>query len=250
MKANYQQQNRPSRLIQAKRSQPVIQKMAWVITRELNLGLSGSISNTEYSSSRAPQGNIVQAGSSHGSSDKIHMAPVSASTLSPIISSVVNADSSTIAATGSGSKHSLSHLALQNDIKLNANDILTQPQSGNIKLKNYRSFVDKVLNLKFHHRHILFNKEYKLPVVGTSNNIGYGGVLYKESSFDGYSKNNKLTYNDNEDQMLIIAIDQCKEFGQYNLLTNNCQHWVNKVVSKYNYLKRVKGLPAWKKKKR
>lgn len=249
MKANYQQQNRPSRLIQAKRFQPVTQKMAWVITRELNLGFSGSVSNIESSSSRAPHGEI-QAGSSHGFSDKIYIAPISASTLSPIISSAVNADSSTIATSGSGSKHLLSNFALKNGIDLNAKDILDQPQSGNIKLKNYRSFVDKVLNLKFHHRHILFDKKYNLPVVGTSNNIGYGGVLYKESSFDGYSKNNKLTYNDNEDQMLIIAIAQCKEFGQYNLLTNNCQHWVNKVVSKYNYLKRVKGQPAWKKKKR
>ena len=249
MKANYQQQNRPSRLIQAKRSQPVIQKMAWVITRELNLGLSG-ISNTEYSSSRAPQGNRVQAGSSHGSSDKIHMAPVSASTLSPIISSVVNADSSTIAATGSGSKHLLSNFALKNGIDLNAKDILDQPQSGNIKLKNYRSFVDKVLNLKFHHRHILFDKKYNLPVVGESDNIGYGGVLYKETSFDGYSKNNKLTDSDNEDRTLIIAISQSKNFGRYNLITNNCQHWVNKVVNTYNQLKKTRGLPAWKKKKR
>lgn len=212
----------------------VSQLMAWVITRELNLGMSQS-SNSESSSSRAPQGN-APAGSSHGSSDRSGGAVSSGITLSPTILPIVGSDSLTNTSSGHGSKHATSDHALDSE---NANvdlvpfNHIKQQHKVSIDLTNRNSIFGKVFNLKFHHRHILFNRSYKLPIVGTSNNIGYGGVLYSEKSLNGYQKNNRLTKNIREDIRLIQSIEKNKNFGDYNLLTNNCQHWVNKVYNDY-----------------
>lgn len=224
----------------------VSQLMAWVITRELNLGMSQS-SNSESSSSRAPQRN-VPAGSSHGSSDSSGGAVSSGITLSPTILPIVGSDSSTIVSSGNGSKHSISDKALRNGNTevLDAEHIINQPITNNIDLQNKSSVLGKIFNLKFHHRHILFNKSYDLPIVGESNNIGYGGVLYKETSLNGYVKNNELSQDNiyitprgikTEDQILQEAIKKHENYGAYRLLTHNCQHWVNDVASTFNTLK-------------
>ena len=232
----------------------VSQLMAWVITRELNLGMSQS-SNNESSSSRAPQGN-TPAGSSHGSSDSSGGAVFSGITLSPTILSITSSDSFTNRNFGHGSKHFTSEKALENKNNKSQNvKHITNQKGTNIDLNTSSFVLGKIFNLKFHHRHILFNKTYDLPKVGMSNNIGYGGVLYKEKSLNGYVKNNNITSNEYEDNILINAIKRCENFGSYNILTNNCQHWVNKVFSTYNKLKaqriqRAQGkAQKWKRKK-
>lgn len=223
---------------------PVSQLMAWVITRELNLGFSGS-SNSKSSSSRAPS-NENPAGSFHGSSDRSGGAVSSGIALSPVVGSVAGLDSLTVSSSEHGSKQSTSRRALANNSDtLDGKHIINQ-QSRNLDLQNKPTLLGKIFALKFHHRHILFDKSQNLPVVGKSNNIGYGGVLYKESSLEGYQKNNLLSKNDiyiekegtgnngskkveKEDQILIWAIDKNQDYGPYNLLTHNCQHWVNDV---------------------
>lgn len=223
----------------------VSQLTAWVITRELNLGMSQS-SNSKSSSLRAQQGNNI-AGSSHGSSDRIGGAVFSGITLSPAILPIVGSDSSTGIISGNGSKYVTSKIALKDkDPKnIDAKHIINQKGINNLDLTNRSNPLEKIFNLKFHHRHILFDQTHKLPIVGESNNIGYGGVLYKETSLDGYIKNNKITECNPDDSLLIRAIEQCKNFGSYNLLTNNCQHWVNKVVYEYNYMKKNKWRKGW-----
>lgn len=224
----------------------VSQLMAWVITRELNLGMSQS-SNSESSSSRAPQGN-APAGSSHGSLDSSGGAVSSGITLSPTILPIVGSDSLTNISSEHGSKYSISNQALRNEDQeiLDAQHIIDQPITNNIDLQNRSSALGRILNLKFHHRHILFNRSYTLPVVGKSNNIGYGGVLYKESSLNGYVKNNNLSQDDiyitsngvkTEDEILKEAISTHQNYGAYRLLTHNCQHWVNDVNQTFNNLK-------------
>jgi len=69
------------------------------------------------------------------------------------------------------------------------------------------------------------------------------GVLYKETSLNGYVKNNQLSKDDiycvergvkTEDQILQEAIEEHKNYGPYRLLTHNCQHWVNDVNQTFN----------------
>lgn len=149
------------------------------MTRELNLGMSPS-SNSASSSSRAPQQGI-NAGSSHGSSDNSGGAVSSDIALSPTILPKVGSDSSIIVSSGNGSKHSISGKALRNEKTgvLDAEHIINQPITNNIDLINRNSALGKIFNLKFHHRHILFDKLYELPIVGESNNIGYGGAIQR-----------------------------------------------------------------------
>lgn len=241
MKANYQQQNRPSRLIQAKRSQPVTQKKAWVITRELNLGFSGSSSNSKSSSFRAPYED-VPAGSLHGIFDSSGAAVFSGVLSSPIIAPVASSNQSTAGSSGNGSKHATSGVALSTNTPLspNANHIINQPTpTPKVDLTLEKSTWNKIKKLKFHHRHILFDDTHMLPIVGWSNNIGYGGILYKESSLDGYVKGQALSYTKRDDINLLLAIYKHEDFGEYNLLTNNCQHWVNKVYKSFKKIKRA-----------
>lgn len=225
----------------------VSQFMAWVITRELNLGMSPS-SNSASSSSRTPQ--LINneeriGGSSHGSSDSSGGAVSSAITLSPAILPIVGSDSSTNASSGKGSKYTISDMALGNNQQeeLYATHLM---DGGDIDVSQRNSALSKIFNLKFHHRHILFDKPIDLPVVGNSNNVGYGGRLYKETSLNGYVKNNKISidnlYETNngyrqEDELLKEAITEYQDYGPYNILTHNCQHWVNDVVAKFKNLK-------------
>lgn len=226
----------------------VSQFMAWVITRELNLGMSQS-SNSASSSSRAPQGNNP-AGSSHGSSDSSNGASLLGSSLSPTIVPSAGSDSLTASSSENGSKHSTSASALGTEGHIaDANHIIDQPVSNIIDLENKTSVLGKIFNLKFHHRHILFSEPDNLPkLTGRSNNIGYGGDLYSESSLNGYQKNNQLSENKRvfdtkygiktEDGLLIMAISQHQNYGAYRLLTHNCQHWVNDVAATFDNLKK------------
>lgn len=256
---------RASDCIKETNGKPTLQLMAWVISRDLNLGMSTS-SNSKSSSSRAPREQAL-AGSSHGSSDSSGGAVSSGIILSPTILPIVGSDSSTISSSGSskssegGSKQSTSDQALtvrpqrvhgeqsseeQEDTGdqsvetqqvADAKNIIDQPNSTPLDLENRASVLGKIFHLKFHHRHILFDKTYNLPKVDESNNVGYGGVLYKESSLNGYAKNNQISNNDTEDELLISAIRQYQNYGPYRLLTHNCQHWVNDVNASFEQRK-------------
>lgn len=210
--------------------------MAWVISRDLNLGMSAS-SNSDSSSSRAAK-DQRQRGSSQGSSDSSGGAVSSGLLLGPTILPVVGSDSSTASSSENGSKGTTSGMALGTGYA-DAQHIINQPVN-NIKeldLTSESSSLKKIFKLKFHHRHILFDQRQTLPT-GYTNNIGYGGVLYSENSLDGYERNNQITNTPIEDKILTLAIDSKKEYGPYRLLTHNCQHWVNDVVAKYHTLRR------------
>ena len=230
----------------------VTQKMAWVISRELNLGMSGS-SNSNSSSSRA-QADGRARGSSHGSSDSssIGGAVFSGFSLSPTILPTVGSDSSTARSSDSGSKRSTSGKALKsnpvNEVSKNEINTFNNTFNNGSKLIDLTATSDSTVwkrmrNLKFHHRHILFDKPYLLPLTqgeSMTNNIGYGGVLYSESSLAGYERNNVITEDDKDDRKLIDVMneDGLKNYGEYRLLTHNCQHWVNDVVGRYNEIKK------------
>ncbi len=155
MKANYQQRSRQSRVIQCKISQPVTQKMAWVVTRPLG----------NYNPGR------------------------------------------------------LARLF------------------GNIETP---------FNLNFNHKHIIFDSRYYLPT-GLNHDIGFHcaipntlfgpGELFSENrAIRDYQGRNVLSHTPFEDGKLVKAIWNCKNFGNYNLLTNNCQDWVSAVRRNYDNL--------------
>lgn len=232
-----------------------IQRMAWVISRELNLGMSGS-SNSDSSSSRAQVGNR-ERGSSHGSSDSSNGASLSGVASSSVITPVVSSNDSSIATSGSsseeaasetGSKGATSGSALNSETAKTVpqeeiNNLIGNPQNIrdlDLDATGDKSAWHKITHLKFHHRHILFDKEYNLPLSSgkkQTNNIGYGGVLYSENSLNGYEINNKISENDAEDKHLRKAIKAKKNYGAYKLLTHNCQHWVNDVVAEFKNIK-------------
>ncbi|MCK9182469.1 MAG: hypothetical protein M0P13_06285, partial [Fibrobacteraceae bacterium] len=210
-----------------------VQRMAWIISRDLNLGLSGS-SNSGGSSSR------VDGGSSHGSMDSSHGAVSSGATLSLPIESSAGSNSSTESSSHAGSKETTSGKALngpQNN-ETKGRDAIIDKQPHKLedleKVTKSSSWLKKFGNLKFHHRHILFDKKYNLPYTtgdADGDNIGYGGTLYYESDVSAYQKNDQITNTHDDDKELIEAIKRNTpdKFGAYNLLSNNCQHWVNTV---------------------
>lgn len=99
---------------------------------------------------------------------------------------------------------------------------------------------------KLHHAHIVFDKEqYRLPHGNQSNNIGFHsktgnlfnaeGELFSENiSSYNYVDCELISKNDIEDDALCEAIWRCKDTGNYDLFSNNCQHWVKKVKTEYD----------------
>ncbi len=236
-----------------------VQRKAWVISRELNLGMSSS-SDSDSSSSRS-QHIGRDAGSSHGSSDSSHGASISVGALSssagPIISSNESSRSegssqegrssgSSGSSSPGGSKGSTSrgnlpykgvtapadasHLI---DIEGNGRPdapVLDLSQTTDTSGQD-TSYAHRLANLKFHHRHILFSEAHKLPT-GNSNNIGWGGEEYSESSLSGYQLNQQISNDKDTDERLIdtVYMDKYRKYGRYNIFVRNCQHWVNDVV--------------------
>lgn len=96
-------------------------------------------------------------------------------------------------------------------------------------------------NLSLNHRHIIFSRNYRKLPGGPTDNIGFHsanggplgqGVLFSENwKGMGYRERQQLTNNYSQDQRLIAAINQNNPPGPYNILTHNCQDWVDKVIS-------------------
>ena len=93
-------------------------------------------------------------------------------------------------------------------------------------------------NMKLNHRHIIFDANHNLPT-GDRNNIGFHcagggargiGKLFSENvERFGYTNRGEISATHNEDNRLIRAINANQNFGNYNVLTHNCQDWVSRV---------------------
>lgn len=100
-------------------------------------------------------------------------------------------------------------------------------------------------NLTLNHKHIIFDSDKNLPT-GTEDNIGYhcasggaygAGELFSEDHKNlGYTPKGDISKNPVEDQLLVKVIHQNSNFGDYNVITNNCQDWVAKVKSSFDSL--------------
>ncbi len=238
--------------IQLRDNRQPLQRQAWIITRKLNLGFSSSSNSS--SPSHAPyydnkHDKEIGPGKSYNSVDRSDGAVASANFLESSINSIVNSDQKTRTKKGSGSKNATSGAFLEGGRNIAGEEKKTflkleeRPLSPEA-LTLWPDRISKIENLKFHHRHILFDSSHELPIVGLSDNIGYGGTLYTEKHLDAYEKNNAITqgrFEDrspllggkSEDEVLIEAIKDHAMFGDYDLLNNNCQHWVNAVLQTF-----------------
>lgn len=237
-----------------------VQRKAWIISRELHLGASGS-SDSDSSSSRA-QHVGRRRGSSHGSSDSSHGASISAGALAssagPAISSNESsrsegssqegrgsgssASSSPGGSKGSTSRGNLPHTGVTDPA--DASELITDGDGAPAELLDISqttetsgdrtSYSYRMANLKYHHRHILFSGTHQLPT-GTSNNIGWGGTEYSESALHGYQLNQEISGTDEQDERLVdtVHMDKYQNYGKYNIFVRNCQHWVNDVVRSF-----------------
>lgn len=118
--------------------------------------------------------------------------------------------------------------------------------------------------LRPHHRHLLFDNGQLLRFgkgeLKRSDNIGYGAGhpdkhygLYSETDLSNYAVRNQVSQNPIEDVCLANAINskECQHFGEqtFNLRSHNCQHWVNLVLDKYVKMKERFSKHSKKKKK-
>lgn len=97
---------------------------------------------------------------------------------------------------------------------------------------------------EIYHQHILFSLNHNLPT-GNHNNIGFHkrnqtnlGSLFSEANTNGYKRQFVLSTSTHEDEWLIRSIYQTPVPSTYNVLTSNCQHWVNRVINTYNGIRR------------
>lgn len=240
----------------------VMQRMAWVISRDLNLGFSGS-SNSKSSPFRA-------GGSLNGSMDSVRGASILASASAPLIEGSASSNTASIAS-GSESSPAGSKGALTDNFLDTGKEPINQRPEGfddivgigmglnengngyknsrykklsEKELTNQKGWFANLFNLRFHHRHILFSNHYHLPFASQpryATNIGYGGELYHEHDLRGYNVNAQLTRNDTEDKVLVGVMSKeeygLRNYGPYNLIRHNCQHWVNDVRAKFNSVK-------------
>ena len=112
-------------------------------------------------------------------------------------------------------------------------------------------------NLRLNHRHIVFSEQQLLPIGGqharfiNTDNIGFhcanGGLmgpgeLFTEAGIFGYRVERQVSNNNNDDAALVGAIHQNANPGNYNILTHNCQDWVDAVMRNYGHNVRPQGL--------
>lgn len=100
-------------------------------------------------------------------------------------------------------------------------------------------------NLSLNHRHIIFDNNKNLPI-GFCDNIGFHcadgrlwgrGELFTEPwQRMGYRIRKIVSNNDGNDRKLVNAINLNRIPGNYNIITNNCQDWVDRVINTYNNL--------------
>jgi hypothetical protein len=184
--------------------------------------------------------------------------PVSSVVSAPIVWPSVGLDSSSNSSS-SGFKDPVSTLTLHGPkadymegTQGNANILNGVRDSENSRRHNLAGKIaDKnkwhFWNVGFYHAHFWFDKNYKLPYSGQEgtlgNNIGYGGHLYDDSeAFEKYDLSQPLFESYGlKDKDIKRAIWIHKNFGAYNPISNNCQHWVNTVI---NTAKEIKNAEA------
>jgi hypothetical protein len=109
-------------------------------------------------------------------------------------------------------------------------------------------------NMKFNHRHIIFDAQQALPT-GRYDNIGFhctdgkisgtGGLFSENIAQFGYTKTEQLSNSLAEDNTLVTAIGNNSNPGNYNLFTHNCQDWVDEVKAGFNNQLRLTGWTKW-----
>lgn len=92
-------------------------------------------------------------------------------------------------------------------------------------------------NHRLVHAHIKLDNAYNLPQVGKQNNVGFhDNSLFNENVGKlGYTWRHEF----NDEAKLVTAIKANDNPGKYNLLGNNCQHWVERVKNTYNSTKEI-----------
>ncbi len=135
----------------------------------------------------------------------------------------------------------------QNAIQLMAH-IKTRPlgQTGAKGEKNKKDSNKGFGNLKFNHRHLVFDNQHNEISAKSStahkDNIGFHsatggakgpGQLFGENwqSF-GYTTRESLK----DEDIAVNAVSQIAVPAKYNVITNNCQDYVSSVKSKYKEL--------------
>ncbi|WP_044269778.1 hypothetical protein [Bacteroides timonensis] len=127
----------------------------------------------------------------------------------------------------------LGQIPLVGPLPQNQNNIVFNPMHA--KTENHN-----MGNLSFNHRHIIFDRPQNLPI-GNYDNIGFhcangsvygAGALFSEPwQRMGYRIRRQISHNNGEDQRLHQAINNNANPGNYNLLFNNCQDWVDRVTT-------------------
>lgn len=122
---------------------------------------------------------------------------------------------------------------------------LTQVQQQNVRFNPLNLPTDQGnidSNHVLHHRHIVFSEPKNLPI-GLSDNIGFhcadnrlfgkGELFHEDWKRFGYTPLIMLSNSIEDDNILALSIHRNSVVDNYNILTNNCQHWVEKVRNKY-----------------
>jgi len=93
------------------------------------------------------------------------------------------------------------------------------------------------------HHHIWFEQENNLneQVQDARDRIGINNVGFTtDGLFDDEEKRGRYSpspiYTMEDENMAIDAINDNNPPGNYNLLTNNCQHWARRVVERYRQI--------------
>lgn len=94
-------------------------------------------------------------------------------------------------------------------------------------------------NLKFNHRHFIFDANHRLPT-GDEDNIGFhcstggtkgpGALFSEDVGALGYTRREQISHNEDQDATLVRAINNDRDHVQdYHLIKHNCQDWVTAV---------------------
>lgn len=237
----------------------VMQRKAWIITRQLTLGLPFGLDNLfPYSMNKERR-----------RSGRYWSKWLDKNRATPIIGSSFNSDDET--KRGLTAKNDELFQDSENYGSERYHDLFDE--KGNLREGKYggRKYdltgeqlqVDTEY-LRPHHRHLLFDNGQLLRFgkgkLEKSDNIGYGAGhpdkhygLYSETDLSNYAVRNQVSQNPIEDVCLANAINskECQHFGEqtFNLRSHNCQHWVNLVLDKYVKMKERFSKHVRKKKK-
>lgn len=78
----------------------------------------------------------------------------------------------------------------------------------------------------FHHIHIFFEDGREPPNIGFMGSQGLGQ--------DSFANRYSLEEEGLDDARMRLAVKRVGDPGPYNLATNNCQHYVSRVLEEYS----------------